>query len=130
MQNARLDELQTGMKMARRNINNLRYADDTTLMVESKEKLKSLQMRVKDKSEKASFFNLKLNIKKTKIMASSPITSWQVEGGKVEKVTDFLFLGSKITVDSDCSHEIRKQLLFGRKAMTNLDRVLKIRHHL
>ena len=130
MQNARLDELQTGMKMARRNINNLRYADDTTLMVESEEKLKSLQMRVKDKSEKASFFNLKLNIKKTKIMASSPITSWQVEGGKVEKVTDFLFLGSKITVDSDCSHEIRKQLLFGRKAMTNLDRVLKIRHHL
>ena len=107
MQNASLDELQTGMKMARININNLRYADDTTLMVESKEKLKSLQMRVKDKSEKASFFNLKININKTKIMASSPITSWQVEGGKVEKVTDFLFLGSKITVDSDCGHEIR-----------------------
>ena len=100
-------------------------------MAESEEGLKSLLMKVKEESEKASFFNLKLNIKKTKIMASSPITSWQVEGGKVEKVTDFLFLGSKITVDSDCSHEIRRRLLLGRKALTNLDSVLKAKiHHL
>ena len=121
-------EVSATHRVAGTNISSLKYADDTTLMAESKEKLKSFQMRVKDKSEKASFFNLKLNIKKkTKIMASSPITSWQVEGGKVEKVTDFLFLSSKITVDSDCSHEIRKQLLLGRKAMTNLNRVLKIK---
>ena len=124
-----LDEAQAGVTIAGTNINNPTYADDTTQTAESKEEVKSFLMKVKKESEKASFFNLKLNIKKTKIMASSPITSWQVEGGKVEKVTDFLFLGSKITVDSDCSHEIRKQLLFGRKAMTNLDRVLKIRHH-
>ena len=116
MQNARLDELQTGIKMARRNINNLRYADDTTLMAESKEKLKSFQMRVKDKSEKASFFNLKLNIKKkTKIMASSPITSWQIDGETVETVSDFILGGSKITADGDCSHEIKRCLLLGRK---------------
>ena len=103
-------------------INNLRYVDDTTLMAESEEELKSLLMRVKEESERVS---LRLNIKKTKFMASSPITAWQIEGEKVEVVTDFLFLGSKITVDSDCSHEIRRRLLLGRKAMTNLDSVLK-----
>ena len=105
MQNARLDELQAGIKIARKNINNLRYADDTSLMAESEEELKSLLMKVKEESEKAG---LKLSIKKTKIMASSPITSWQIEGKKVEAVTDFLFLGSKITVDGDCRHELRR----------------------
>ena len=104
MRNAGLDDLQAGIKIGRRNLNNLRYADDTTQMVESKEDLKSLLMRVKKESDKAS---LKLNIKKTKIMASSPITAWQIEGEKVEAVTDFIFLGSKITADSDCSHEIK-----------------------
>ena len=122
MQNAWLDELQAGIKIAGRNINNLRYADDTTLMAESKEELKSLLMKVKEENEKAG---LKLNIQKTKIMASGPITSWQIKGGKVETVKDFLFLGSKITVDGDCSHEIRRCLLLGRKAMTNLDSILK-----
>ena len=120
--NAGLDELQAGIKTARRNIKKLRYADDTTLMTESKEELKSLLIRVKEESEKAG---LKLNIQKTKIMASSPITSWQIEGIIVEAVTDFLFLGSKITVDGDCSHEIRRRLLLARKAMTNVDSVLK-----
>ena len=122
MQNARLDELQAGIKTARRNINNLRYTDDTTLMAESEEELKSLLMRVKEESEKAG---LKFNIKKAKIMASGTITYIQIEGEKVEAVTDFLFLDSKITVDGDCSHEIRRRLLLGRKAMTNLDSVLK-----
>ena len=124
MQNAGLDELQAGIKIGERNINNLRYADDTTLMAESKEELKNLLMRVKEESEKTG---LKLNIKKTKIMASGPIPSWQIERGKVEGVTDFLFSGSKITVDGDCSHEIRRHLLLSRKAMTNLDSVLKSR---
>ena len=122
VQNARLDELQAGIKIAGRNINNLRYANDTTVMAESKEELKNLLMRVKEENEKAS---LKLNIKKNKITASSSIISWQTGGEKVEAVTDFLFLGSKITADGDFSHEIRRQLLLGRKAMTNLDRVLK-----
>ena len=122
MRNVRLDESQAGIKIAGRNINNLRYADDSTLMAESKEELKSLLTKVKEKSEKAS---LKLNIKKTKIMASGPITSWQIDGGKVEAVTDFLFLGSKITADGKCSHEIRRHLLLGRKAMTKLDSILK-----
>ena len=122
-QNARLVELQAGIKISGRNINNLRYVDDTTLMVESKEELKSLLMRVKEESEK---FGLKLNIKnKTKIMVSGPIISWQIEGEKVEAVTDFLFLGSKITADGDCSYEIRRQLFLGKKAMTNLDSILK-----
>ena len=109
MRNAFLDELQSGIKIGGRNINNLRYADDTTHMAESEEKLKSLLIRVKDESEKAG---LRLNIKKTKIMASGPITAWQIEGEKLEIVTDFLFLGSKITVDSNCSHEIRRRLLW------------------
>ena len=125
MQNARLDESQPGIKIARRNINNLGYADDTTLMAENKEKLKSLLMRVKEETEKAG---LKLNIQKTKIMASGPITVWQIEGEKVETVTDFIFLGFKITVDGDCSHEIKRRLLLGRKTMTNLDSVLKSRN--
>ena len=124
MQNARLDESQTGIKIAGRNINNLRYADDITLMAESEEELKSLLMRVKEESEKAG---LKLNIKKTKIMASSPITSWQIDGEKLETVKDFIFLVSKITVDGDYSHEIKRCLFLGRKAMTNLDSVLKSR---
>ena len=124
MWNAGLDELQAGIKMARRNTNSLRYADDTTLMAESKEELKSLLMKVKEESEKAG---LKLNIQKMKIMASGPITSWQIDGETVETVTDFIFLGSKITVDSDYSHEIKRCLLFGRKAMTNLDSILKSR---
>ena len=124
MRSARLDELQAGIKMSQRNINNLRYVDDTTLMAESKEELKSLLMRVKEESERAS---LKLNIKKTKIMAPSPITAWQTEEEKVEVVTDFLFLGSKITADGDCSHEIRRHVLLGRKAMINLERALKSR---
>ena len=118
MRNARLDEAQAGIKSARRNINNLRYADDTTLTAESKEEQKSLLMKVKEESEKVS---LKLNIQKTKIMASGPITSWQRD---VETVTDFIFLGSKITADGDCSHEIERHLLFGRKAMANLDSIL------
>ena len=124
MRNAGLDELQAGVKTGGRNINNHRYAGDTTLMAESKEDLKSLWMRVKEKTERAT---LKLNIKKTKIMASGPSTSQQTEGEKVEVVTDFLFLGSKTTVDGDCSHEIRRPLFLGRKAMTNLDSLLKSR---
>ena len=123
MRNARLDEAQARIKIARRNTNNLRYTDDTTLMAESEE-LKSLLMKVKEESEKA---DLKLNIQKTKIMASGLITSWQIEGEKVEEMTDFIFLGSKTTVDSDYSHENRICLLLGRKAMTNLDSVLKSR---
>ena len=118
MRNAGLDELQAGIKTAGRNINNLTYADDTTLMAESKEDLKSLWMRVKEKTERAT---LKLNIKKTKIMRSGPITAWQLEGGNVEGVINFLFLGSRITVDSDCSdcsHEIKRHMLLERKAMT------------
>ena len=121
MQNAGLDEAQTGIKIARRIINNLRYADDTTLTPESEE-LKSLLMKVKEESEKAG---LKLNIQKIKIMASSPITSWQIDGEKMETVTDFNFLGSKITADGDCSHEIKSHLFLGRKSMTNLDSILK-----
>ena len=117
MRNAGLDETQAGIKIARRNINNLRYADDTTLMAESEEELKSFLMKVKEESEKVG---LKFNIQKTKIMASSPITSWQIDEETMETVTDFLSLGSKITADDDCSHEIRRQLLFGRKAMTDL----------
>ena len=123
MQNARLDEAQAGIKVAGRNINNLRYADDTTLMAESKE-LKSLLMKVKEESEKAG---LKLNIQKTKIMASGPITSWQIDWETVETVSDFTFLGSKITACSDCNHEIKRLLLLERKAMTNLDSILKSR---
>ena len=121
MRNAGLKEAQAGIKIARRNINNLRYADDTTLMAESKEELKSLLMKVKEESEKAG---LKLNIQKTKIMASHSITSWQIDG---ETMTEFIFLGSKITADGDCSHEIKRCLLLGRKAMTKLDRILKSR---
>ena len=120
MQNARLIEAQTGIKIARRNINNLRYADDTTLMAESEEELKSLLMKVKEESEKVG---LKLNIQKIKIMASSPITSWQIDGETKETVTDFSFLGSKVTADGDCSHKIKIRLLFGRKALTNLVKV-------
>ena len=120
MLNARLEDLQPGIKIARRNINNLRYADDTILIAESKEELKKLLMRGKKESGKAG---LKLNIQKTKIMASGPITSWQIDGEKMETVTDFIFLGSKITVDGDFSHEIKRHLLLGRKAMTNLDSV-------
>ena len=122
MRNARLDEAQAGIEIAGRNINNLRYADDTTLIAESEE-LKSLLMKVKEESEKG----LKLNIQKTKIMASSPIISWQIDREPMETVTDFLFLGSKITADGDCSHEIKRCLLLGRKAMTNLDSILKSR---
>ena len=123
MRNARLDEAQAGIKIAGRNVNNLRYADDTTLMAESEE-LKSLLMKVKEENEKVG---LKLNIQKTKIMTSSPITSWQIDGETVETVTDFILWGSKITVIDDCSHEIKRCLLFGRKVMTNLDRILKSR---
>ena len=122
MRNAGLDEAQAGIKIAGRNINNLRYADDTTLMAESEEELKSLLMKVKEESEKVG---LKLNIQKTKIIASSPITSWQIDGETVETVADFIFLGSKITVDGHCSHEIKGCLLLGRKVMTNLDTILK-----
>ena len=122
MRNAGLDEAQVGIKIARRNINNLRYAYDTTLMAESEEELKSLLMKMKGESEK---FGLKLNIPKTKIMASSPIISWQIDGEKVEAVTDFIFLGYKISVDGDYSHEIKRLLLQRRKAMTNLDNILK-----
>ena len=123
MRNAGPEETQAGIKIAERNINNLRYADDTTLMAESEEEWKSL-LKVKEESEKAG---LKLNIQKTKIMASGPITSRQIEGEKVEAVTDFLFLGSKIIADGHCSHEIKRCLLLGRKAMTNLDSILKSR---
>ena len=123
MQNARLDEAQAGIKIAGRNINNLRYADDTTLMAESEE-LKSLLIKVKEESEKVG---LKLNIQKTKIMASGPITSWQIDGETVETVTEFILGGSKITADGDCSHEIKRCLLLGRKVMTNLDSMLKSR---
>ena len=119
MRNAGLDEAQAGIKIAGRNINNLRYADDTTLMAESEE-LKSVLMKVKEESEKAG---LKLNIHKTKIMASGPITSWQIDEETVETVADFIFLGSKITADGDCSHEIKRRLLLGRKVMTNLDSI-------
>ena len=125
MQNAGLDEAQDGRKIARRNISNFRYADDTTLMAESEE-LKSILMKVKEESEKAG---LKLNIQKTKIMASGSITSWQIDGEKMETVADFIFLGSKITADGDCSHEIKRCLLLGRKAITNLDGMLESRHH-
>ena len=124
MRNTVLDEAQAGIKIVGRNTNNFRYADDTTLMAESKEELKSLLMKVKEKSEKVG---LKLNVQKTKIMASGPITSWQIGGDTVETVTDFIFWGSKITADGDWSHEIKKHLLFGRKAMTNLDNILKSR---
>ena len=124
MRNAGLEEGQAGIKIARRNISNLRYADDTTLMAESEE-LKSLLMKVKEESEKVG---LKLNIQKTKIMASSPITSWQIDGETVETVADFIFLGSKITADGDCSHEIKRCLLFGSKIMANLDSILKSRN--
>ena len=123
MRNSGLDEAQGGIKIAGRNINNLRYADDTTLMAESEE-LKSHLMKMKEESEKVG---LKLNIQKTKIMASGPITSWQVDGETMETVTDFIFLGSKITADGDCSHEIKRSLLFGRKVMTNPDSILKSR---
>ena len=116
-----MDEAQAGIKIAGRNINNLKYEDDTTLTAESEE-LKSLLMKVKEESEK---FGLKLNIQKTKIMGSSPITSWQIDGETVETVADFIFLGSKITADGDCSHEIKRRLLLGRKVMTNLDSILK-----
>ena len=120
----RMEETQAGIKFAGRNINNLRYADDTTLMAESEAELKSHLMKVKEENGKAGS---KLNIQKTKIMASGPITSWQIDGETVETVTDFILLGSKITADGDCSHEIKRCLLFGRKAMTNLDSILKSR---
>ena len=124
MQNSGLNEAQAIVKIAWRNINNLRYADDTTLMAESEVELKSLLMKVKEESEKAG---LKLNIQKTKIMASGAITSWQIDGETMETVADFIFLGSKITADGDCSHEIKRRLLLGRKVMTNLDSILKSR---
>ena len=124
MRNAGLEEAQDGIKIAGRNINNLRYTDDTTLMAESEEELKSLLMKVKEESEKAG---LKLNIQKTKIMASGPITSWEIDGKTVETVSDLIFLGSKITADGDCSHEIKRHLLLGRKAMINLDSILESR---
>ena len=122
MRNAGVDGAQAEIKIGRRNINNLRYADDTTLMAENKEKLKSFLMKVKEDSEKAG---LKLNIQKTKIMACGPITSWQIDGETMETVTDFIFLVSKITADGNCSHEIKRCLLLGKKAMTNLDSILK-----
>ena len=124
MKNAGLEEAQAGIKIARRNIKTLRYADDTTLMAESEEELKSLSMKVKVESEKVG---LKLKIQKTKIMASGPITSWQIDGKTMETVTDFIFLGSKITADGDCSHEIKRRFLLGRKVMTNLYSILKRR---
>ena len=124
MRNAGLDKAQAEIKIAGRNINNLRYADDTTLMAESKEELKSFLMKVKEESEKVG---LKLNIQKTKIMASSPITSWHIDGETMETVTDIIFLDSKITADGDCSLEIKRHLLLGRKAMTNIDSILKSR---
>ena len=122
MRNAGLDEAQAGIRIARKNINNFRYADDTTLMAESEEDLKSLLMKVKEESEKVG---LKLNFQKTKIMASGPITSWQINGETMERVTDFILGGSKITVDGDCSHQIKSLLLLGRKVMTSLDSILK-----
>ena len=124
MRNARLDEAQAGIKIARKNINNLRYEDDTTLMADSEEELKSLLMKVKDEGKK---LGLKLNIQKAKIMASGPITSWQTDRETVRTVADFIFLGSKITADDDCSHETKRCLLLGRKAMTNLDSIFKSR---
>ena len=124
MQNAGLDEAQAGIKIDRRNINNLRYADDTTLFAESKEELKSFLIKLKEESEKAG---LKLNIQIAKIMASGPITSWQIDGKKVKTMIDFIFLGSKITADSDCSHKIKRWLVLRRKIMTNLDSILKSR---
>ena len=124
MRNAGLEEALAGIKIAERNINNLRYADDTTLMAESEEELKSLLMKMKEESKKGV---LKLNIQKTKIMASGPITSWEIDGETVETVSDFIFLGSKITADSDCSHAIKRCLLLGRKVMTNLDSIFKRR---
>ena len=123
MRNTGLEEAQAGIKIARRNINNLRYADDTTLMAESEEELKSL-LKVKEESEKVG---LKLNIQKTKIMASGPIVSWQIDGETVEIMADFIFLGSRITADGDCSHEIKRHLLLGRKVMTKIDSILKSR---
>ena len=124
MRNAGLEEAQAGIKIARRNINNLRYANDPTLMAESEEELKSLLMKVKEESEKVG---LKLNIQKTKIMACGPITSWEIDGETVETVSDFNFVGSKITADGDCSHEIKRLLVLGRKTMTKLDSILKSR---
>ena len=124
MRNAGLEEAQAGIKISGRNINNLRYADDTTLMAESEEELKSLLMKVKEESEKVG---LKLNIQKTKIMSSGPITSWEIDGEIAEIVSDFIFLGSKITTDCDCSHEIKRRLLLGRKVMTNLYSIFKSR---
>ena len=125
MRNAGLDEAQYSIKIAGRNINNLRYADDPTLMVESEEELKSLLTEVKEESEKVG---VKLNIQKTKIMASGPITSWEIDGETVETVSEFIFLGSKITADGDCSHEIKRHLLLGRKVMANLDNIIKSRN--
>ena len=125
--NTGLEAAQAGIKIARRNINNLRYADDTTLMAESEEELKSLLMKEKEESEKVS---LKLNIQKTKIVASVPIASWQIDGETVETVSDFIFFGSKITADGDCSHEIKRRFLLGRKVMTNLDSILESRETL
>ena len=133
MRNAGLEEAQAGIKIARRNINNLRYADDTTLMAESEEELKSLLMKVKEEKkrkkvkEESQKIGLKLNIQKTKIMASGPITSWEIDGETVETVSDFIFLHSKITADGDCSYEIKRRLLLGRKVMINLDSILKNR---
>ena len=124
MRNAGLEEAQAGIKIARRNNNNLRYADDTTLMAESEEELKSLSMKVKEESDQVG---LKLNIKKTKIMASGPIASWEIDGETVKTVSDFIFGGSKITEEGDCSHEIKRRLLLGRNIMTNLDSILKSR---
>ena len=124
MRNARLDEAQAGINHARRNTNNLRYSDDTTLMAQSEEEIQSLLMKVKEESEKVG---LKLNIQKTKIMASGPITSWQIDGETMETVTDFIFLGSEITADGDCSHEIKRCLLLGRNAVMNLDSIFKSR---
>ena len=124
MRNTELEETQPGIKIARRNINNLRYADDTTLMAESEEELKSLLMKVREESEKVG---LKLNFQKTKIMASGPITPWEIDGETVETVSDFIFMGSKITADGDCSHEIKRRSLLGRKALTNLDSIFKSR---
>ena len=124
MRNAGLEEAQAGIKIARRNINNVRYADDTTIMAEREEELKSILMKVKEEREKVG---LKLNIQKMKIMASGPITSWEIDGETVETVADLIFGGSKITVDGDCSHEIKRRLLLGRKVMTNIDSILKSR---
>ena len=126
MRNTGLDEAQAGIKIAGRNINNLKYADNTTFIAESEEELRSLLMKVKEESEKVG---LRLNIQKTKILASGPITSWQIDGETVETLTDFIFLGSKITADGDCSHEIKRRLRLGRKVMTNLDSVLKSRDY-